>query len=422
MNEIWRTVTIDSCETLTMVSSAGNCRFMNRSNEFLNCVYKSSNGHNYGLIVFQDTAKRTLLPLEVLVASAFLPIPNINGQIYVKHINGDTTDNSVENLEWAELLEEWRIINNPDILENMYEVSNLGNIRKFSDKSEIQIHINNKGYKQCNLLRRDTNSKYKFCTKSLHRLIANAFFGRHDDMFVNHIDGNPLNCELINLELISPTDNTRHAVMLNLRSNMKFSNEDIDYIRKMLRKYIRPQIAYEHIDHEKYPYITPNTVKQVHAGKYVRSLNNEDNNFHVGKITVDEMDMVRDKLFEHQSNCRLAYDHIDHDKYPHITLQIVKLIKGNKDSVYRKSNRFDINKIKFQRSVNLGKFSNEDIDCVRELLNKYNGNCIKVLSSLPQELISKNMNEDIVRDIKRGRYKRSNQYNLEKSPRFPFVA
>lgn len=92
MIEIWRTVTIDSCETLTMVSSAGNCRFMNRSNEFLNCVYKSSNGHNYGLIVFQDTAKRTLLPLEILVASAFLPIPNINGKIYVKHINGDTTD------------------------------------------------------------------------------------------------------------------------------------------------------------------------------------------------------------------------------------------------------------------------------------------------------------------------------------------
>jgi hypothetical protein len=203
---------------------------------------------------------------------------------------------------------------------------------------------------------------------------------------------------------------------------MKFSNEDIDYIRKMLKKYIRPQIAYEHIDHEKYPYITLNTVNQVRAGKYIRSLNNEDNNFHVGKITVDEMDMVRDKLFEHCSNCRIAYDHIDHDKYPHITLQIVRLIKGNKDSVYRKSNRFDINKIKFQRSVNLGKFSNEDIDCVRELLNKYNGNCIKVLSLLPQELISKNMNEDIVRDIKRGRYKRSNKYNLEKSPRFPFVA
>lgn len=53
----------------------------------------------------------------------------------------------------------------------------------------------------------------------VHRLIAAAFLGKPDDpskIYVNHIDGNGLNNRIENLEWVTPSENSKHAVEAGL--------------------------------------------------------------------------------------------------------------------------------------------------------------------------------------------------------------
>ena len=45
----------------------------------------------------------------------------------------------------------------------------------------------------------------------VHRLVVQAFVGNPEGMDVNHIDGNKLNNSASNLEIVSRTDNMKHA-------------------------------------------------------------------------------------------------------------------------------------------------------------------------------------------------------------------
>jgi len=49
-----------------------------------------------------------------------------------------------------------------------------------------------------------------------HRLMANAWLGVHDDLVVNHIDGNKRNNSLNNLEWCSVAENNKHAIISGL--------------------------------------------------------------------------------------------------------------------------------------------------------------------------------------------------------------
>ncbi len=52
---------------------------------------------------------------------------------------------------------------------------------------------------------------------ALHRVICDAFYGPiPPSLQVNHIDGNKLNNHLSNLEIVTQTENIRHAAKLNL--------------------------------------------------------------------------------------------------------------------------------------------------------------------------------------------------------------
>ena len=57
----------------------------------------------------------------------------------------------------------------------------------------------------------------------VHRLVASAFLGVNDDLDVNHIDGNKLNNASRNLEYVTKSENTRHAINLGL---MRVSEEN----------------------------------------------------------------------------------------------------------------------------------------------------------------------------------------------------
>lgn len=59
-------------------------------------------------------------------------------------------------------------------------------------------------------------------TVKVHRLVAEMYLPKVDGKNqVNHIDGNKLNNSLRNLEWVSPSENTKHAIDNNLRNPLK---------------------------------------------------------------------------------------------------------------------------------------------------------------------------------------------------------
>lgn len=105
--------------------------------------------------------------------------------------------------------------------EGLYQVSNLGNIRKLRfinniTNKEKQFNITpqiiNSGYYKVVLYK---NGKYK--NKLLHRLVAETFIDNpYNKTQVNHRDGNKLNNSVENLEWCSQSENMKHAYKNNL--------------------------------------------------------------------------------------------------------------------------------------------------------------------------------------------------------------
>jgi hypothetical protein len=109
--------------------------------------------------------------------------------------------------------EEWR-----EIHEMGYEVSNLGNVRRSVDGVNTAIgriktpSLSGNGYLIVGLFK---NGKRK--NVLVHRAVAEAFIGHIDNSReVNHIDGNKLNNKLENLEIVSRSQNFRHAISTGL--------------------------------------------------------------------------------------------------------------------------------------------------------------------------------------------------------------
>lgn len=100
-----------------------------------------------------------------------------------------------------------------------YEINSDGTVRRIAgtsnnwkNKTHIRPYKNNKGYLCIHLYK---NSKcYKF---QIHRLLAKYFIpnpNKYNE--VNHIDGNPLNNSLDNLEWCTHQENILHAVKTGL--------------------------------------------------------------------------------------------------------------------------------------------------------------------------------------------------------------
>lgn len=87
-----------------------------------------------------------------------------------------------------------------------YEVSNEGNIRNKETMQMVKPHKTRNGYNILKLYRDG-----KPYTRQVHRLVAMAFIGDVEGLEVNHKDGNKTNNNVENLELVSRSENIKHA-------------------------------------------------------------------------------------------------------------------------------------------------------------------------------------------------------------------
>ncbi len=108
--------------------------------------------------------------------------------------------------------------------EGLYQISNWGNVKSLNynhtGKEKTLAKKNHKsGYITVTLCK---NGKHK--NKSIHVLVATAFIPNQENFpCVNHIDGDKSNNFVGNLEWVTHSQNTRHAIKSGLRtdSNMR---------------------------------------------------------------------------------------------------------------------------------------------------------------------------------------------------------
>lgn len=113
-------------------------------------------------------------------------------------------------------MEQWKDIEG---YENKYQISNKGNVKSLIDNTgnrrELirKPRIGNSGYYYVNLF---IGNKSK--SKKIHRLVAEHFVDNpYNKPCVNHIDGNKLNNSADNLEWVTSSENSKHAVERGLK-------------------------------------------------------------------------------------------------------------------------------------------------------------------------------------------------------------
>ncbi|HEY9651401.1 MAG TPA: NUMOD4 domain-containing protein [Coleofasciculaceae cyanobacterium] len=134
--------------------------------------------------------------------------------------------------------------------EGFYQVSNLGKVKRLETgvlgrsncvriqpERILKSHPTTKGYL---LVQLSVESKIKAFT--VHRLVAGAFLSRPDSdcLDVNHINGVKTDNRLVNLEWVTKSQNTVHAIKNNLMSGVMgkglTSDDTIEKIAKMLEE------------------------------------------------------------------------------------------------------------------------------------------------------------------------------------------
>lgn len=155
--------------------------------------------------------------------------------------------------------------------EMSYEISNLGNLKSKDRlvkhykgglreyKSKLKnTRLNDKGYLRCNL--KKDGKRYDF---TVHRLVAEAFINNEDKKpAINHINGDKTDNRVENLEWVTNSENTIHAVKNRLIKTKLTDKQAIEIqksklsMRKISEIYdinhsivwrIKNKIAYKHL-------------------------------------------------------------------------------------------------------------------------------------------------------------------------------
>lgn len=94
-----------------------------------------------------------------------------------------------------------------------YEVSNEGDVRNKKTGRILKPQLGSHGYEAMSL-RKDKQAY----TVRVHRVVADSFYdGNHEELDVNHADGNKRNNHISNLEFCTRKENIRHAFDTGLK-------------------------------------------------------------------------------------------------------------------------------------------------------------------------------------------------------------
>ena len=117
--------------------------------------------------------------------------------------------------EPAGLQEEWRWIPDERIVQNRYQVSNLGRVRNAEDDKILRLSVPRvAGYRIAVLPVKDDPTHKKRVGLYVHRLVAALFLPAPlpGQTQVDHIDGDRLNNRVDNLRWVSPRDNLMNPI------------------------------------------------------------------------------------------------------------------------------------------------------------------------------------------------------------------
>jgi len=99
--------------------------------------------------------------------------------------------------------------------EGYYQVSNLGRVKslKWNKERILKPFVDSSKYQRVKL-----SSNLKEKNFLVHRLVAIAFITDGREQFVNHIDGDKLNNNLLNLEWVNKSENVHHYKLKQQRA------------------------------------------------------------------------------------------------------------------------------------------------------------------------------------------------------------
>ena len=124
------------------------------------------------------------------------------------------------------IMEVWKTIENFE----EYKVSNLGRVKSFKFNKEKLLKLNLSGRKKEQYYCVKLSNKKIIKDFKIHKLVANYFIGKNNDLVVNHIDGNSFNNNHSNLEYVTVRENNLHKSKLtNDTPNVKFCNIRLKY-------------------------------------------------------------------------------------------------------------------------------------------------------------------------------------------------
>ena len=115
----------------------------------------------------------------------------------------------------------WKpVVGYGNLYEDLYEVSNDGQVRRKKSGRILRLSIGTKGYYKVRLSRNGIGKSYE-----VQRLVALAFIDNPNNYpIVNHIDENPLNNSVDNLEWCTYQYNLTYGKCQEKRAQTRLSN------------------------------------------------------------------------------------------------------------------------------------------------------------------------------------------------------